>query len=72
MLDVAAHAGLSNTTATEDLDSVVGRLLSGPRTSHLEETNRTVERRIISACVKELAFRGQTQQGSETSAYRSS
>jgi hypothetical protein len=42
MLDEAAHSGSGDTTATEDLDSVLGGFLGGSRSIHLDESDLTI------------------------------
>ena len=41
--NVFAHAGLGDTTTTEDLHCVTGSFLSASRDVHLQKTDRTVK-----------------------------
>ena len=47
VLDVLTHAGLSDTTTTEDLDSVGSSDLGGLGSMHLQETNRSSKFRSL-------------------------
>lgn len=49
MLDVLAHPRLRDTTSAKNLHGVPRDVLRGPRDVHLEQTYRSVYRKVISA-----------------------